>query len=385
MAVFSNLHHVGEVLATSIADAIPELTDKVRAAPPLESATSDGEEIRVSLLWVTPQASHRNDDWARKPGGGLTPPPLSLSAYYLITTYGTSEAGIPARAVELLGQVMVAFHTTPVLSLPSALAPDLGEGELGVVQVPVDTELTEKLYSIIQFKHRPWVLYEVGPISLPMAADDAAAQRVVAPGGLRFGDIEVIGRPQVLRVTPTSQVQGGQIRVDVDLLGRSLTSVRVDGVATPAASLTVIADAASYVLALPNAAPDIVAPGQRPVRVEVGDKDLDPPRQFSAPQPVLVLDPSTPTLDAPSAAVSLGAPLPLTLHGHNLGGATKLLCWPDAEITTPAQVVALDVGGVADQSLDLDALGDLVAGVWRVSARIGDHVYTPYVVLELTS
>jgi hypothetical protein len=375
MALFTNLHHVGDLLVQMLeADG---LSGTIQVGPPLDTVTGSAEVIRVTLLWTSPQASHRNDDWQRRQDGGLVAPPLSLSAFYLITTYGSTEIEDPVSAHRLLGEVMQVFHAKPTIAVTSPQGD--GVRELSIVQVPTDADLMERLYSVLQLKHRPWVLYEVGPVQLPMLVSDAAPPRVVAPGGVHLRDLQVAGRPLLLRVTPESQVQGGRIRVDVDLRGRPLTSVLVDGVATPVGQLDTLGPAA-YTLALPNG----VATGSRPVRVEVGDNVIHPPRQFSEPSHIHVLDAAlAPTLDAPPLGSLIVNELLLT--GHNLGALQELLCWPDTKLSTPGQVVSLAFEDLQDTSVKLSSFAGLTPGTWRLSARIGAHVYTPYVLLELMS
>ncbi len=387
MAVFANLHHVGEVLVQMIEDNLPAApTGTVQVGPPLETATGAAEDIRLTLLWVTPQPTHRNDRWERKPDGGLLPPPITLSAFYMITTYG-SASDDPIRAHELLGNVMQVFHSEPELQLPLAALPDAGDGPLTVVQVPTAADLLEKVYAPLQLKHRPWVLFEVGPIQLPHQSADRPPAPVVRPGGINFGEVEVLGRPQVLRVTPAQQGQGGRVRVDLELRGRTLENLVIEGIATPLASLTPLVAGQSYVLTLPNTLPNVVAPGGRSLRAEVGSV-MDPPRQFSQRATLTVLDPSTPTLDAPNVAThSLAGPL--SLSGRELAATEELLFWPDAELSVPTQIKSVlgpsaTPTSVVATAAELATAG-LTPGTWRISARVGDHVYTPYVLLELTA
>ncbi|NVB37038.1 DUF4255 domain-containing protein [Pseudenhygromyxa sp. WMMC2535] len=388
MAVFSNLHHVGEVLVELISDNLPSVpTGTVQVGPPLDTATGAAEDVRVTMLWVTPQPTHRNDGWERTPEGGLRPPPLSLSAFFMVTTYGSS-AEDPIRAHELLGNVMQIFHTQPELSLPLAALADRGEGSLRVVQVPTAADLMEKIYSPMQLKHRAWVLFEVGPIQLPMDVDDATPGPVVAPGGIRFEGVEVLSRPRITRVTPSRQAQGGRVRVDVELFGRSLAQILAEGIAVPLASLDALTAGSAYALTLPNVDPEVVATGTRALRLEVGDAQLDPPQQFSVREQITVLDASTPTLDAPTVA-SHSMAGDLVLDGRALGSLGAVVLWPDEGIADPSAVktitpASFDATSVTLSAAELAGAG-LSAGSWRISARIGDHVYTPYVLLELTA
>jgi hypothetical protein len=386
MAVFNNLHHVGEVLVQTIADGLPApLAGLLQVGPPPLKIDGNSEDIRVSLLWITPQATHRNDRWERNADGSSKPPPLTISGFYMVSTLGSS-GGDPIRAHELLGNVMLIFHRVPELQLPLAALPAAGEGPLSVVQVAGAAELLEKIFVPLQVPLRPWALFEVGPIQLPHQVAPLPPPPVVRPGGIRLGELQVLGRPQLLRVTPEQQAQGGRIRIDVELLGRTLVAVLVDGVSTPAAALIELVAESSYVLELPDVAPDSILPGARWIRLEVGDDLVDPPRQFSERAALQVLDPSTPTLDAPSfASHSLAAPL--ILQGRSLAATVELVFWPDRELSMPSEIKSLLAPAAAATTIQATAaqLGaaGLTPGSWRVSARIGAHVYTPYVVMEL--
>ena len=387
MAVFSNLHHVGEVLVEMIDGNLPSApSGTVQVGPPLETSTGATEDIRVTLLWVTPQATHRNDVWELKPGGGRRPPPLTLSAYFLITTYG-SAAEDPIRAHELLGNVMQIFHTEAQLTLPLATLSGRGEGTMSVVQVPLEADMLEKIYAPLSVKLRPWVLFECGPIQLPHNAADAAPAPVVAPGGIHLDGPQAQTRPQISRVTPNRQARGGRIRVDVELHGRPLEALYVEGVATLAASATELISDEAYAFALPNTPPDQVLPGTRAVRVGTGSVG-DPPQLFSEQLLVQVLDSSTPTLDAPIVAThSLASDL--VLDGRELDGLDEVVFWPDAGVTvlisegavTPA---TFDDTSITITSAELGSAG-LTAGAWRISARVDGHVYTPFVIVEVTA
>ncbi len=386
MATFTNLHHVGEVLVQTIRDRLPApVAGSIQCGPPPAKIDGTTEEIRVTLLWTTPQPNHRNDRWERNPDGSSKPPPLTVSAFYMISTLGSSQND-PIRAHELLGNILQIFHSVPELELPLVPLPAAGKGSLAVVQVPTVVDMLEKIFVSLQVPLRPWALFEVGPIQLPHQAAPSSPAPVVRPGGIHLGDIEVLARPQLLRVTPAQQAQGGRVRIDVELIGRPLDAVLVDGVSIPVAALTELVAGTSYLLALPNADPDVIAPGNRWVRLEVGDELSNPPRQFSERAALRVIDPTTPTLDAPSfASHSLAAVL--TLHGRSLAATTELVFWPDRELSVPSEIKSLlapaaDATTIQATPAKLAAAG-LAPGNWRVSARIGTQVYTPYVVVEM--
>ena len=178
MARFTNLHHVGEVLGATLSASLdpPLAAGGVMVGPPLDNANSPSEHVRLSLMWVERQAGHESDPWEREADGTRTPPPLSLSAYYLVTCYGTNSLGDPERGHELLGSVLRIFHRDSRLELPLAALPGRGEGGLGVDLVQTRPELIEKLFAPLQLKHRPFALYEVGPVQLVSRPSQPAEQ-----------------------------------------------------------------------------------------------------------------------------------------------------------------------------------------------------------------
>jgi hypothetical protein len=87
---FQNLSQVSLVLADVIEASVATGTE-VRINVPLEDPASAAPAIRITLLWTTPQTTHRNDSPERNPDGTLAPPPPTLSAWYVISTYGATD------------------------------------------------------------------------------------------------------------------------------------------------------------------------------------------------------------------------------------------------------------------------------------------------------
>ena len=382
MALFENLHHVGEVVVQLITDNLDVATNvNVQVGPPLDAVTGGGEEVRVTLLWLTLQPTHRSDPSVADQTGALIPSPVTVSVFYLITTYG-SVAEDPIRAHELLGNVLQAFHTLPSVTLPLAALPAAGEGRLTFVQVPITPELMEHVFTPVQAKHRPWVLYEVGPVQLKARTPSKPQAGLVRPGGIRLSGPSPVSSPIFVRITPARQAEGGIVRLDFDLKGRTLAGVTVKSefLPFPGPSITETTPGKTYLLQLPASVSsdrDIDLRG----RVE---SPADPPVQFTGPQRLGVLASDAPTLDAPPPNVLAAA---LTLSGRALSTANELLIWPDAAVIDQTVVKSFTPVATATSVVlvagALSAAG-LVAGSYRCAARLASGLLTPFVLLELT-
>ncbi len=387
MAVFENLHDVGLTLAGYLRRNLsPSLAD-VLAAPPIENATGSAEALRVSLMWVTPQPTHRNDPWITGPDGQDQPPPVSLSGFYLVTAYGTTDGGEPSQAINRLGQAIQVFETSPTLELPLAddpgtpeIDPTPGTGRMTVVFVPTAADLMEKIYTPLQMRHRPWALFEVGPIQLSRLVEPRPGPDLVHPGGVRLGDVEPTAPPRILRALPARVRAGGRLMLETVEAGGALT-LRIGGAEFTFADVPAAADEisrpdargrvwATYPAAGPAADVDAVLRG-----TGIG----------SDPEPLTIEPDNTPGLDAPDTPLSLGAALVLT--GGNLSGAQRAFLWPDAGIRDPGEVIDLVPTAVAAGSVTLSAASLSAAGLraipHRVSLQLDTGLFTPYVLLEV--
>lgn len=167
-----------------------------------------GGDRRVNLflyrLRDNPQLSH--GEWQVKSGGSgqLTPPPLSLSLYYLMTPYAQNDANLGnASAHEILGEAMRVFAEFPVVPEPY-LAGDLAAGreEIKIYQNSLDMEELSQVWSTFSQPFRLSVLYEVSVVQLDLSA---ASERTLAPRVRQIGKPGVAAshRPPVVdRVEP---------------------------------------------------------------------------------------------------------------------------------------------------------------------------------------
>jgi hypothetical protein len=372
---FNNLFDVGQVMMDVLTDRTG--VADIRVAPPLDTATSQAEAIRITLMYVTPQPTHVNDPLVRNPDGTRAQPPVTLSAYYLVTTYGFDNNSDAVQAHNLLGRVLQAFHTDPEWDLPLTLAgaTPVGAGQISFVQMTSAIEMLEKVFTPLQAPHRPWALFEAAPVQLPMLRPDLGEAPVVQPGGVRL-DIEVRTRPAIERITPSIAGQGGRIRIDMGAVG-GITAVHVGRTRLAGGALTVPVPNGPVIAALPAAGPDAVLPGAYDVILAAGTL-------FSAPRTLTVIDPALPSVDAP-LTLTHSVANPLVLDGRSLGGATRLFAWPDSGLVSPTDVFNFPVAAAAN-SVTV-AAGDLQAvsfrpTPYRLSVQYSAGGFTPYVLME---
>ncbi len=376
MASFDNLHQVGQNLVDLLLDRI-NVTD-TQVGPPLDDPTIGSEAIRVTLLWVTPQPMHRNDLPMLTATGARTQPPVSLSAFYAISTYGTGTDGVPSQAYNLLGQVLQTFHSQPVMELPNPVT-TFGDGRLATVHQTTTAELMEKVFTPFQTKHRPWALFEVAPIQLPHQNAALSALPVVKPGGVQLAPPDVAVLPSIEQLTPRAVHLGGRLRIDARYVG-SPTHVTVAGQRISAADLIVPqAGGPIFVdLSLPSAVG--VTAGSHDVIVAAGNL-------ISEPAPVEIVPPPTPGLDAPLPAVHSLASGDLVLSGQALSTTLELIIWPHTGPSASSEFVTLPLSNVTSTQVTVSAATLGAAGLrptlYRIVARVAQHHYTPWVLLEI--
>ncbi len=382
MALFTDLHDVVQLLSEHISEEIG-IVDVQPGAPREAGATTEAG-VRITLLYATPEPTHRNDPAERQPDGTRRAPPLSLSCTYLVTTTG-ADADDPIAAHHALGRIMTLYHDQPVLSLPLSdrvTSPpgtfsELGDGLLNVGLVPMALDQIDKIWTSVDVQLQPWALFEVRPVQLLSVTTDEAALPVIRPGGIG-SDVRGGARPQILRVAPELVRPGGRVRVDALLKGE-LERVFVAGTGVDAGDPSlVVADAGSPLLLTLGGD---LGEGVHALTVQASGL-------VSRRAAIAIAAPSAPTVDAPPAlSHDLGSDLVLT--GANLAGAQEAVLWPDVGTAAPPDVFSLAVsdvsaGGLTVPSAGAPGLADLPRGrgPWRLTIRIGNQVYTPYVVVE---
>jgi hypothetical protein len=387
MAAFGNLHDAGRALASHIRRNVTPVLSDVLAGPPIENAASPGEAIRVTLMWVTPQPTHRNDAWGIGEDGQLHPPPVTLSGFYVVTAYGTAGTGESTQAINRLGQALQVIETAPVIEMPladdpntSTVDPVPGEGRMSAVLVPVAADLMEKIFTPLQMRHRPWALVELGPIQLVRLEAPEPGPDVVAPGGVRLEGPRPITRPAIFGLSPARLGRGRRLRLDT-LEAAGAGRLRLGE------EVFVFADA-------PSAADEIARPDAEgrifatyPSGAATGEikAALLGASGNSDPAPLSVLPEGAPALDAPAASLAPGEDLVLT--GAGLGDVDRVYLWPDRGVQEPAEVIerAPDVLSATEIRLDRAALdtAGLRAMRYRATARTGPNRFLPFVLVEV--
>lgn len=387
MARFANLHDAGAALAGHLRRSLSPALSDVVAGPPIDNPGTAPESLRISLMWVTPQPTHRNDPWLTDADGQRRPPPVSLSGFYLITAYGTTNAGEPTQAINRLGQALQVVETTPDIELPldddaatPASDPIAGEGRMSASLVPTAADLMEKVFTPLQIRHRPWALVELGPIQLDRLRQPAPGPPVVLPGGVRLTGPQPGTRPQITAVVPDRLRPGTRVRLDTIEAGTADT-VRLG------TRVFAFADAPSAAdeIARPDAEGRVFFPCPTGTEPGPGHVVLRGPAGASDAVPVAVLSPGAPGLDAPDVPLIQGADLVLT--GVDLAGVDRVYLWPARGVAEPSEVLELPPAGRTDDEVRVTAAALDAAGLralpYRVAVRSGSGPVSAFVLLEV--
>lgn len=369
MGRFQNLSQVGQVLTDVITAAVPAGTDVVLNVPP-ENPEAAQAGVRVTLLWTTPQPGHRSDGPQRNPDGTLALPPATVSAWYLISTYGQTPENNAIGAHDLLGEIVRTFHARTTLALPIN---GNGEGTMDVVQITVDHEMCEKVWVPLQARLRPWAVFDVGPIQLLRRENDVAFQPVVRPGGVNLAGVDVVGQARIERIVPSTIGVGGRVRIDGSYTGTP-TRVTIGDVRLEPPDIAPMAPDGPVLVTLTNA----VGEGEYTVTLRGTGAAV------SEPEVIAVVETTIPSVDAPDVLRHSRASA-LVLEGRALGvGATEVFFWPDTGINSPSDVIIVTgAAAVTTVTIAPAALAALPPRVYRVSLHRPPHTFTAYVVLEI--
>lgn len=384
MARFVNLHDAGRALAAHLKGRILPVLSDVLAAPPIENAAVQGEALRVSFLWATPQPTHRNDGWIVGDDGQSRPPPVSLSLYFVVTSYGTSSASEPVQALNRLGQAIQALETDPVIEMPIPAGPGIdpvaGTGRMNATLVPVAADLMEKIFTPLQMRHRPWALIELGPVQLERLNTPQPAPDIVAPGGVRLVGPAPIVRPGVTAVHPAPLGLGRRLRIET-VEAADATELRIGS------EVFTFADTPAAVneIARPDASGLVFVTYPAGGAAGAVDVVLTGPSGSSDRHPVTITAAAITALDAPVQPLAVGADLVLT--GAGLAAVDRVFLWPARGILSPAEVIDLAPSVVAAGQLTVARAALDAAGLrpipYLAAARTGANRFTPACLVEV--
>jgi hypothetical protein len=297
-------------------------------------------------------------------------PPATITARYLISTYGQTPENNAIGAHDLLGEIIRTFHALPTVALP---VNGNGEGALDVVQITIDPELCEKVWVPLQARMRPWAVFEVAPIQLFRLEPPGPEQPLVRPGGVNLLDIDVADQPRLARLVPSTIGVGGRVRVDGTYTGAP-TRVRIGDINHEPPDIAAMSPGGPVLVTLLNT----VSAGQFTVTLR-GTGHV-----MSEPEVLTVIGAALPSVDAPDVLQHSRA-VALVLEGRALGaGATDVFFWPDSGIGAPSEVITVS-GAAAGTSVTIQPadLAALPPRLYRVSVHLPPHTFTSYVLLEI--
>ena len=215
MSASTAIGMVGESLIEFLEEemSIESQVDVTMVAPD-EAVSGDVALQRVNLFLfkVVENSFLKNANWqvSRTDSGQLTPPPLSLSLFYIMTVYATNDlqtGNTPAHAI--LGDAMRVFHQSPFV--PTIyLVPGLidAQEQLKITMIQMDLDELSKVWTTFGEPYRLSVVYEVSMVQLDQAA---TAIQAMAPRVRTIGVPDVSAPfipPAVDNMSPTSGPAG---------------------------------------------------------------------------------------------------------------------------------------------------------------------------------
>ena len=234
------------------------------------------------------------------------------------------------------------------------------------------------MYTPLQVRLRPWAVFEVAPVQLIRTEAPLPAEPVVQPGGVTLAPVDVITPPRIARVTPVRVGGSGRVRIDAAYTGQpAYVGVHGERIVPPAISAL---------------APDGPVRANLPAVVGPGTYDLTLAAAndiASQPTTVTVLDATLPSVFAPDA-LQHSVSGDLLLDAANLGANGTPLAvffWPDGGVQAPSEVAEVQgvvQAGGSELRVTAAELAIVPPGLHRISVRTGPHVYTAFVLLEVT-
>jgi hypothetical protein len=146
----------------------------ISLTPPPDKDGATDKWLYLWLYFVSENEHAKNRPATFAPDGTLTPPPLALSLYYLVTPYsGTIEDADAAHAAteEILGSVLEAFHNRPIIPLeipPSDLpeAEPAAAEELHICLCRLSLEELTRIWDALDRPYRLSVCFKVNVVRI---------------------------------------------------------------------------------------------------------------------------------------------------------------------------------------------------------------------------
>lgn len=216
MSASTAIGMVGESLKNML-DAEMTLSSSVTTTILAPDESTAVGRVNLFLYKIKESAHHKNQDWrvsASNPGR-ISPPPLTLSLYYLMTAYALNDdENGNTNAHAILGEAMRVFHENPVIP-SSYLVAGLQDAteQVQVSLVQIDMEEFSKIWSTFSEPFRLSVLYEVSVVQLDQNAlrdrDMPARVREIGVPSVRQPYVV----PRVLAISPQSTTAGSVITI----------------------------------------------------------------------------------------------------------------------------------------------------------------------------
>jgi hypothetical protein len=173
---------VSATLRSLLRDRLEQLVPVTIAPPDVTVAGVAGRRVNLYLYQVTENGSLKNQEI---PGQGHPAdygrPPLPLDLHYLVTAFGSSDAGVDAdlEAQQILGDAMRVFHEFPMISDDLHEGDDAGQprildaslvGEFERVKItlqPTSLEEFSKIWTALpQANFRRSIAYQVSVVQI---------------------------------------------------------------------------------------------------------------------------------------------------------------------------------------------------------------------------
>jgi len=174
MSASTAIGMVGESLRTLLEEEMSVMPSApVTLLGPDESGAS--RRINLFLYKIQENPFFKNRDWdvSRNNPTQITPPPLSLNLYYLLTPYAQNDAETGnTSAHEILGEAMRVLHQYPIFPTQH-LSPGLADAheQIKIIHMPLDMDELSKVWSTFSTPFRLSVAYEISVVQLDQSSD----------------------------------------------------------------------------------------------------------------------------------------------------------------------------------------------------------------------